>query len=553
MLTRALAVSLVSGSCFAASALAGPDCGIFVSPSGADVPGGGLSSDDPVATIGFAMTRAQQEGLACVFLQAGTYTEVVTPIAAVTIDGGYGVSWERDAYTAPGHEVRIVGAADKGTGQFVGVVVEGIAGTVTLSNLVVEAPDAMGTTGGNGLSSYGVYGLNSTVVMLEDVRIECGDGAHGEDGADGASASQTAANSGQNGQAGGSILGVCSTFESNGGARGIGVSNGGSGGRGGAQDTDCSFPFDNDATNGLSGVNGEGSGGGFGAGGAGGGECNTGGDGQDGRVTDGNGGGGGVDGSLVGNVWRSTNGTPGTLGQDGSGGGGGGGGGGCDTGTDTHGGGGGGGGAGGRRAITAGNGGNGGGGSFGVFAVNTDVALLNVDIDLGIGGNGGDGGDGGAGQPGGAGGAGGAPLDGSDAGGDGGDGGRGGHSGGGGGASGGPAVGVFVDGGALTPIGVSYTGGTGGDGGAGGIGVNSATDGDPGVVGNVFETRVSARGATSVGDPAALLANRLASRGGGCDIAPCVGMQTCDADLDNDGVVGSGDLAILLAAWGPCP
>ncbi len=32
-----------------------------------------------------------------------------------------------------------------------------------------------------------------------------------------------------------------------------------------------------------------------------------------------------------------------------------------------------------------------------------------------------------------------------------------------------------------------------------------------------------------------------------------LGADPCPADLNNDGVVDSGDLAVLLAAWGPCP
>jgi len=34
---------------------------------------------------------------------------------------------------------------------------------------------------------------------------------------------------------------------------------------------------------------------------------------------------------------------------------------------------------------------------------------------------------------------------------------------------------------------------------------------------------------------------------------PCGGMSGCVADLDSSGTVGSGDLAVLLAAWGVCP
>lgn len=49
----------------------------------------------------------------------------------------------------------------------------------------------------------------------------------------------------------------------------------------------------------------------------------------------------------------------------------------------------------------------------------------------------------------------------------------------------------------------------------------------------------------------------IATDGGNPDVNSSVtlrvGLPTCDADLNGDGQVGSGDLAALLGSWGPCP
>ena len=71
---------------------------------------------------------------------------------------------------------------------------------------------------------------------------------------------------------------------------------------------------------------------------------------------------------------------------------------------------------------------------------------------------------------------------------------------------------------------------------------------------DVLDTSVLVRaGIGDGGDLAEEIAGQLAARGALCDPAPCIGGPECNADLNNDGVVNSGDLAILLAAWGACP
>jgi len=545
--------------CFGTAALAGPACGVFVAPGGSDAPGGGLSSTDPVATINFAMARAQAEGLSCVFVQAGTYKEIVTLIDGVTVDGGYDANWERDAFVFPAHLVEIVGGADAGLGHYATAILDNAPNGATISNLTLVTPDAMGVMNGSGLNAYGVYANASGTLTIEDVRIACGNGASGGDGKAGTDATQSSAPLGTSGEAGGSAPNCDSTTQANGGNGAqnglVGPSSrGGNGGRGGTADTRCSFPPDNDsnpgfpglnATLALNGVYGDGGNGGSA-------NCGAGAPGLDGRVADGDGGSGGGGGVLVGAAWVSLPGDDGSIGEHGGGGGGGGGAGGCDAGGGSYGAGGGGGGAGGVRAGFAGTGGDGGGGSFGVFAIDTDVVALNTNIIRGVGGDGGNGGDAGLGQPGGSGGTGGQPAGASQPGGSGGDGGRGGHSGAGGGGAGGPSVGLYVSGGSLTALSMTYNGGAAGTGGDAGASPGGASAGGAGNNGFLQETIFTARGA--IGDASAQrLAERLDARGALCDAAPCVVTTVCNADLNDDGAVDSADLAILLAAWGACP
>jgi len=568
MLSRSLVLSLVSGMCFGTGALAGPVCGIFVSTGGADAPGGGLTPESAVQSISFALTRAQDEALECVFVQSGTYKEIVTLVDGVTIDGGYDLNWERDVYSDPEHEVRILGASDKSLGQYVTVVATNLATGAVLQNLVIESPDAMGSTNGSGLNTAGVYAFSTTLLTLEDVRIECGDGAPGDRGTDGTDATQELPPSGGRGGDGGFVSECDDTTRGSGGAPAMNdtigaASLGGEGGEGGTANQRCTgvpiIPF---PTMGLPGADATLSqSGGYGEGGSGGANICTisesaGGDGSVGRIIDGDGGAGGGGGVLLDGAWHSLAGEPGTIGEHGGGGGGGGGAGGCNTTTNAFGAGGGGGGAGGVRSALAGTGGEGGGGSFGVFSLDSSLLLINVEVVQGDGGSGGDGGDGGLGQPGGDGGRRGLPdlsgPGGGSPGGDGGDGGRGGHSGAGGGGTGGPSVGVYLEGGVFNQLSTTFVLGNAGAGGAGGAGGSAQANGAPGADG-VSAATVTSESAT-VGDEFGVqLAARLSGRGSVCDVAPCTIGVCPPADLNADGAVNSADLAILLAAWGACP
>ncbi len=568
MLSRTLALSLLAGLSLPATALAGPTCGIFVSKSaGADNPTAGLSSDDPVESITFGIQRAIDEGLSCVFVQAGGYTEIIHLGEDIEIVGGFDTSWVQDSYTEPGHEVRLSGGASMVVDEYVTVAV-GAGASATLSKLVIQGPDAMGTRGTSGLSSYAVYVVEDADIILQDVRIESGDGAPGEDGEDGIDAPASPAPAGLQGT-GGQNSAMCSSSTTIFGPAGAinGADANTSGGRGGAAgrpDTDCgAFPFpDTSPTNGSPGNNGAQSTGPFGDGGAPGlGPCASGGNGTMGLTTDGTPGQGGADGGDVAGGWFSDRGLDGTTGLSGGGGGGGGGSAGCDTGGNFFGGTGGSGGAGGFAAPDAGEGGQGGGGSFGVYLALGDAFLIDTEIIRGNRGDGGDGGAGGVGQPGGAGGN---PRS-SAAGvisGRGGAGGRGGHSGGGGGGAGGPSVGVFDEVFSnATLINVTISGGAGGQGGQGGsapdlLGLLAGEPGDDGFL--LSQLIVAGRAESPETLPVSSLTpeviNERLKRGlSSCDPLPCITTADCNADLNNDGAVDSGDLAILLAAWGPCP
>jgi len=560
-MTRALAAVLLAGLA-AGPAGAGAACGVFVSTTGSDDIGGGLSSDDPVRTIAYALQRASDVGAPCVFIQQGVYNETIHLQSDVQIFGGYDASWELGPYTDPEHETRLVGVFDKLTTRYRTVIAESGA-DVFLTNLVIEGTDAAGVAGGQNpaaRSSYAVYITGGAQLTLIDARLEAGDGAELDTARDGIDAPPFAAPAGSPGQPG---IGVpCSASFTIGGAPGINEADmntqAGAGGNGGQADSGCGFPMNTQPTLGQPGDDAfilpQG---GAGAGGNPGALCANSGRGKSGGFTDGDPGLGGEAGDVAGGFWISGPGQDGTTGEHGTGGGGGAGAAGCDTG-NYRGASGGGGGAGGFAAFSAGEGGLGGGGSFGALVASGSLTAVNVEIVRGLGGNGGPGGDGAAGQPGGAGGPGAMNPNGTTSG-DGGDGARGGNSGAGGGGTGGPSVGVYVEiGASLTNLGITVSGGAPGQGGQGGAGVDPLLDGLDGAGGMLADIFTPARhAATAVTDEqaatlAALLDRRAARGGPGCDPDPCI-VDDCPADLTGDGTVNSADLGVLLAAWGPCP
>ena len=126
----------------------------------------------------------------------------------VSIDGGYDVSWVRGPYTTPANQVKIVGGFDASEGQFITIVAHDLTAPARISNLIVVGATASGTSGGNGLGSYGIHVRNSRL-FLTDVRVEAGNGAPGAAGTSGADATASAAQSGGTGGNGAQPGGHC--------------------------------------------------------------------------------------------------------------------------------------------------------------------------------------------------------------------------------------------------------------------------------------------------------------------------------------------------------
>ncbi len=463
--------------------------GIFVAGGGANNATCGLTAQTPCATISYGIVRAVTEGHNQVFVQAGTYNEVVVMINGVSVWGGYDFAWQRAGYATAGHVVTIGGAQDNGPGgdgEWLAVRAHDLLVPVTIGDVIIRGPTATGLVGGSGRSSYAVH-VKASTVKLDRVRIEAGIGADGSTGSAGTDAQTVDRQPVMDGSRGGDGRQYTTTCDSSGrgggGPRGTNTCtqspsaramNGGSGGAGGQMDTNCNvFNLNYNARGGDSGSQADYRNGSFGAPGAGGSgvdQCGPTTGGGPGEVANGARG-TRNDGGAIGNgYWYARGGSGGGTGENGGGGGGGGGAGGCDVGTDSYGGGGGGGGAGGCAARGGGGGGGGGGGAFGVFAV----------------GNGNVGG----GAPAGA-----TP-------GSGGNGAHGGHGGGGAGGQGGRSVGLGWTPGSTVTHDCTFNGGAAGAPGLGGLhapgapaGERDGNDGQAGSAGTRDQTRPCATGA----------------------------------------------------------
>src|SRR5688572_2645711 len=85
-------------------------CGIAVAKTGgSDAPGCGLTPSAACASITYAIEQAAREGRRDVFVQAGTYDEVIVMATGIDVWGGYDLEWQRGAHTDPDHRVRVVG------------------------------------------------------------------------------------------------------------------------------------------------------------------------------------------------------------------------------------------------------------------------------------------------------------------------------------------------------------------------------------------------------------------------------------------------------------
>lgn len=390
---------------------------VFVAKTGSS--GASGTKDDPVGSVSGGVELANSKGADAVIVRGtGTYEDKVKLVDGVSVIGGYGESWQPLESGAP----KIVSTStDEGFAQNTAVYGEQLGPEgVGLRNLRIEAS-------GDGKTKYGVRLVESDAVSMRNVEVVGGEGLDGEDGADGMP--------GVDGEAGQTVM------DTVGGVGGINeeceTASGGNGGQGeisGTSENQMAQP-------GEAGLKG-----------AAGGEVPDQGTTDDGVGNDGSDGSDGEDGSKgesggTGEVspdGRWALGSKGERGEKGKVGGGGGGGSGgiVYPRSDGYSHGGGGGGAGGCGGQ-GGEGGSPGGASFGVFLVNTDIELEDVQISTKDGGQGGEGGQGGAGGEGGAGGASeGNPSRDGQLGGSGGAGGAGGDGGKGGPGLGGVSIGV---------------------------------------------------------------------------------------------------------------
>jgi len=487
--------------------------GIFVAGGGTNTATCGLTHGTPCQTISFGVVRAVQASRPNVYVQAGTYNEVIVLLNGVSVWGGYDFQWQRGPYSNNANKVTVNGAQDTttgGDGEYMTVRAHDLIVPATIADMILVGPTAQGTAGTSGLdgrSSYVVH-AKAAGVALTRVQITAGSGAPGATGTAGTDAVLVDAQSFMNGGTGGNgdeFTTVCNSSSAGGGGpagtNSCGSSpssrlmTGGAGGGGGTMDTDCGvFSSNFDARPGGNGGNAAFTSGSFGlrgTGGSGTDQCGIATDGNGGMIANGAGGtasSGGYLGGPSSQYWYARSGNAGGTGQNGSGGGGGGGGGGCDSGTDAYGAGGGGGGAGGCAARSGGAGGGGGGGAFGIVAVGTStVTVDSCTLVRGVAGTGGTGGTGGRGQSGGAMGFGGSFHPGSTTPGNGGAGAHGGHGGGGGGGQGGRSVGILTTSDSSVNGTCTQSQGTGGMGGGGGASAPSAPaaerDGNNGATG----------------------------------------------------------------------
>jgi hypothetical protein len=85
-----------------------------------------------------------------VFVQAGTFAEVVVLADGIHVWGGYDQNWQRGPRNDPAHRVVVSGGRDSSSGEYMAVRAHNVSIPVTLGDLVIDAPDAVGTAGAAG-------------------------------------------------------------------------------------------------------------------------------------------------------------------------------------------------------------------------------------------------------------------------------------------------------------------------------------------------------------------------------------------------------------------
>jgi hypothetical protein len=381
---------------------------------------------DPLGSIQDALDSAVNDStIKGINISVGVYQEAPVVRSRVKMYGG------RD----PGNNWRLSSSGktviegNNENGPNIGMIIENIDDSVELRHVTIMAPDASFP----GESSYGLYCINASDVIMVQCRVQSGDGGDSDNGTDG-------------------ITPVDSVYSN--------IAIGGAGGHGGYEEGGY-YTCDQWGCYWVCGIihsPGPGEQGFCADGTQSGGESNT--DGQDGENGSHGNGGSNLPYLTVFDEYPFVIIRPGENGTDGTAGCGGGGGSGAYASTCGHatgaapGGGGGDGGCGGMPG-TGGSGGSGGGNSIGIFAYQSNIALVYTTVYTGSGGRGGNGGRGGSGHSGEPGHEG--LWDWNGSGSPGGDGGKGGVGGYGGGGAGGASVGIIycrsnIEPGSIPPI-----------------------------------------------------------------------------------------------------
>ena len=157
----------------------GPDpAGLFVSPGAT---GTACTASAPCGTIGAALTLATSSGKTSIYLDAGTYSEVVTLGAAnVSIHGGWAYGAAAGTWTnCNGTDATSIIAAPATQGA---TVLASGSGTWTLDTLTIQNE----TTASAGQSLYGVLGT-AGALTLTNVSITVAAGGAGASGSQGSS------------------------------------------------------------------------------------------------------------------------------------------------------------------------------------------------------------------------------------------------------------------------------------------------------------------------------------------------------------------------------
>ena len=227
--------------------------GIFVAGGGTNSASCGTAYNTPCQTISYGIVRAVQTSRPNVYVQAGTYNEVIVLLNGVNVWGGYDFNWQRGPYSNAANKVIVNGQQDTttgGDGEYMTVRAHDLIVPVTIDNLVLQGPTAQGIGGASGRDGHSSYVVHSkaATVSLTHVQLIAGSGAAGGTGGAGGNAANTGAFSFMNGGTGGN---GAEQVDCDGASRGAGgtagtnsscaSSNGGGGGRGGTMDTSCPF------------------------------------------------------------------------------------------------------------------------------------------------------------------------------------------------------------------------------------------------------------------------------------------------------------------------